>query len=123
MQPLPVLKARQPNMAGSDQPAGNACPVAFDSANPVIVRPSFEVNVTGMVLVVPTLTDINGLGGVATTLSCVPFTLLGAPEKPPGVEVLPPTLVPLLVAPVPYCELEELELQPYTAAAHAAPSK
>jgi hypothetical protein len=101
-----VLKDRQPNEAGVDQPIGRASPAAFEMANPVMLRPSLEVSVTGTVLLVPTSTDTSELGGVATTLSCVPFTLLGSLAKPP-VEVLPLNPVPVLVAAevLPYCDV------------------
>jgi hypothetical protein len=108
-QPLPVLRDLQPNMAGSDQPIGRTSPEAAERANPVTVRPSLEVKVTGMVLLVPTSTEITGLGGVATTPSCVPFTLLASLVKPPAAELEPLTLAPLLVLAaavvLPYCDV------------------
>jgi hypothetical protein len=97
-QPLPVLKDAQPNVAGADQPAGKTAPPAFEMPNPLMVRPSLEVNVTLTVLVVPTSTDTTLLGGVATTLSWVPLTLPGSLVKPPGVEAVPPTPAAVLLA-------------------------
>ena len=103
-QPLPVLKDAQPNEAGPDQPGGRTAPLAFEMPNPVIVRPSLEVNVTLMVLVVPTSTDTKLLGAVATTLSWVPLTPLASLVKPVAFELMPATVL-VATDVLPYSEL------------------
>jgi len=121
-QPLPVLKDAQPKEAGALQPAGKAAPLALEMPNPVMVRPSLEVNVTLTVRIVPTSTDTGLIAGVATTPSWVPSTLGGSLVKPPVLPLPPaPAAVPAATPPMPDSDENELEPQPHKNATHAQP--
>jgi hypothetical protein len=84
----------QVKVVGPLQPAGSR-PKVPDTPNPVMDRPSLDVNVMLAVWLDPTATDTLEEDGVATMVSSVPVVPLSPPTPPLGLVVLPVPVPPL----------------------------
>jgi hypothetical protein len=119
-------------VVGPLQPAGRLLNVP-EMPNPVIDRPSLEVNVMLSVWLEPMATDTLEAEGVPTTVSSAPVVPLSVPTPPLGLVAVPvpvpepPVLPVTLAAPyaVPLLLLPQGELmsQPVTASSVTRPNR